>query len=83
MVQIAEELIEAVRAGKIIVEVAEMVLAELAGGVAHRLQRRGNGRRLRRKANIGPGLTDRGHSGANRKFAGNESGAPRRALALA
>ena len=37
VIQIAEELIEAVDAREVLVQVAEMVLAELSGGVAHRL----------------------------------------------
>ena len=77
VVQIAEELIEAVHAGKVLVQIAEMVLAELAGGVAHGLERGGNGRRLRRQADIGASLTDRGHAGANGKFASDEIGTSR------
>jgi len=46
--------------------VAKMVLAELPGGVAHRFQRGGDGRCLRRQADIGASLTDRGQSGADR-----------------
>ena len=34
MVQVAEEFIEAVDAWEVLVQVAEMVLAELAGGIA-------------------------------------------------
>ena len=47
VIQIAEELVEAVHAGKIFVQVAEMILAKLAGGVAHRLERRSDGWCLR------------------------------------
>ena len=72
VIQIAEELIEAVHAGQIFVQVAEMVLAELTGGVAHRLERGGDGRRLCRQADIGACLTHGGQSGADRQFACDE-----------
>jgi hypothetical protein len=39
VIEVAEELVEAVVGRKILVPIAEMVLAELAGGVAERLQR--------------------------------------------
>ena len=47
VIEVAEELVEAVDGRQELVEVAQVVLAELAGGVAHRLKRRGDGRRLR------------------------------------
>ncbi len=47
MVEIAVELIEAVDRRQKLVEIAEMVLAELAGGIAHGLERGRDGRRLR------------------------------------
>ena len=43
VVEVAEELVEAVLGRQILVAVAEMVLAELAGGVAERLERLGDG----------------------------------------
>ena len=46
VIEIAEELIEAVHRRQKLVQVAQMVLAELAGGIAHRLQRRRDRRRL-------------------------------------
>jgi len=52
-----------------------MVLAKLSGRVAHRLECGGDGRRLRRQADIGARLTNRGHSGADRQFASDEIGA--------
>ena len=82
VIEVAEELIEAVHGRQELVEVAEMVLAELAGGVAHRLERRGDGRRLRGHADWRAGLADRGQSGADRQFAGDEVGAARRAARL-
>ena len=43
VIEVAEELIEAVDGGQELVEVAEVVLAELAGGIAQRLEGRGDG----------------------------------------
>ena len=59
-----------------------MVLAELAGGVAHRLERGGDRHRLRRQADGRAGLADGGHPGADRQLAGDEVGAARRAARL-
>ena len=42
MVKVAEKFVEAVDRGQVLVAVAEMVFAELAGGVAQRLERLGN-----------------------------------------
>jgi hypothetical protein len=44
VVEVAEELVEAVVGGQVLVAVAEVVLAELAGGVALRLEQAGDGR---------------------------------------
>ena len=38
VIEVAEEFIEPMHGGQKLVQIAEMVLAELAGGVAHRLQ---------------------------------------------
>ena len=65
VVQVAEELIEAVDRRQELVQVAQMILAELSGGVAHASQRRGDRRRLRRHAERGTGLSDRGQPGAD------------------
>ena len=82
VIEVAIELIEAVHGRQELVEVAEVVLAELAGGVAHGFQRRRDGRRLRRHADRGAGLADRGKAGADRQFAGDEVGASCRAARL-
>ncbi len=63
-------------------EIAEVVLAELAGGIAHVLEHRGNGHRLGGHADFGAGLADRGHAGADRQLAGDEVRATRRAARL-
>ena len=43
VIEIAEELIEAVHGRQVLVPVAEMVFPELAGGIAERLQQLGDG----------------------------------------
>ena len=49
VVEVAEELVEAVNGRQEFVAVAEMVLAELSGRVALRLEQLGNGRVLLRQ----------------------------------
>ena len=51
-----------------------MVLAELAGGVAHRLQDRGDGRHLRGQPDWRTCLADGRQPGADRELAGDEVG---------
>ena len=70
------------RVGRNSLQVAEVVLAELPGRVAHRLERRGDGRRLRRHADRRAGLADGRQAGADRQLAGDEVGAARRAARL-
>ena len=82
VVEVAVELVEAVDRGQELVQVAQVVLAELAGGVAHRLQRRGDRRRLGRHADRRAGLADGRHAGADRELAGDEVRAARRAARL-
>ena len=82
VVEVAEELVEPVDRGQELVEVAQVVLAELAGGVAHRLEGRGDGRRRGGHADLGAGLADGGQPGADRQLAGDEVGPARRAARL-
>ena len=55
VVQVAEELVEAVHGRQVLVQVAEVVLAELAGGVTERLEQLGDGRILGGPADVAPG----------------------------
>ena len=55
VVEVAEELVEAVHGRQELVAVAEMVLAELAGGVALRLEQLGEGRVLSESPSLAPG----------------------------
>ena len=53
MIQVAEEFIEAVDGGQIFVAVAQVVLAELAGGVTLRFERGGNRTGLGGESDLG------------------------------
>ena len=53
VIEVAEELVEAVHGGQEFVAVAKMVLAELPGRIALRLQQLGNGRILAGQAFLG------------------------------
>ena len=79
VVQVTVELVEAVDGGKKLVEIAKVVLAELSRGVSHRLERGRDRRRGVRHPDGRAGLTDRRHSRADRKLAGDEVRATRRA----
>ena len=67
VVEVAEELVEAVHRRQVLVAVAEVVLAELAGGVAQRLEQLGDGRVLLLQALGRPGQADLGQAGADRR----------------
>ena len=72
VIEVAEELVEAVNAGKEFVPVAEMVLAELAGGVAERLKRFGDGDVCCLESDGRTGNTDFRHAGTLGCLAGEE-----------
>ena len=83
VVEVAEILVEAVHRRQMLVAVAEVVLAELAGGVALRLEQRGDGRVALLPAFLGAGQADLGHAGAHRHDAADERGAAGGATLLA
>ena len=83
VIEVAEELVEAVHGRQEVVAVAEVVLAELAGDVALRLQEVGDGRVLLRQPLRRARQADFQQAGADRRLAGDEGGAPRRARLLA
>ena len=68
VIEVAEELVEAVHGRQKFVAVAEMVLAELAGGVAERLQQLGDGHVLACRPTVGAGHADLGEAGAQRRI---------------
>ena len=72
VVQVAEEFVEAMYGRQELVEVSQVILAELSGRVAHRLERGGDRRCFRGKADCRTSLADGGHAGADRQFAGDE-----------
>src|SRR5262249_2520984 len=78
-VEIAEELVEAVNGGEKLVAVAEVVLAELAGGVSLRLEQIGERRILLRQSLLGAGQADLQQAGAEAALPRDERGAPGRA----
>ena len=82
VIEVAEELVEAVHRGQELVQIAQVVLPELAGRVAHGLERCGDGRRLRGHADRRAGLADGGHPRADWQLAGDEVRPPRRAARL-
>ena len=82
VVEVAEEFVEAVHCRQKLVLVAQMVLAELAGDVAVRLEQFGDGGVLRLKSDIGSGHPHLGQPCAERVLAGNEGGTARGAALL-
>ena len=83
VIEIAEELVEAVHGRQIFVAIAEMVLAELTGGVAERLQHFRDGRVFRVQSDRCAGHADLGQAGADRVLTGDEARAAGRAALLA
>ena len=75
MIEVAEELVEAVHGGQEFVAVAEMVFAELSGRVALRLQQFGDGRILCGQAFLRRGQADLEQPGPQRTLPGDERGA--------
>src|SRR5260370_1780612 len=82
VIQIAKEFIETVNAGQELIPVAKMILPELAGGIAHRLENRGRGYCFGWYANLGACLAYCAHACSNRKLTHDEGGATSRAACL-
>ena len=83
VVQVAEELVEAVHRRQELVAVTEVVLAELAGRVPLALQRRRDRRVLGAQADVGARESHLGQPGPIRVLARDERGAAGRAALLA
>ena len=77
VIEVAEERVEAVHRRQELVAVAEMVLAELSGRVALRLEQIGDGRILLRQPLLRPRQADLQQPGAQRGLSGDERGAAR------
>lgn len=82
VVEIAEELVEAVLGRQVFVAVAEVVLAELAGGVAERLQRLRDRHVAVLQSDRRTGDADLAEAGAQADLSGDEGRAPGRAAVL-
>src|SRR5437016_2869593 len=82
VIEVAKELVEPMHRRQEFVEVAEVVLAELASGVALHFERGGDRASLSWYADFGSRLADRGHSSTDGQFAHDEVGAARRAARL-
>ena len=83
VVEVAEELVEPVDRGQVLVEVAEMVLAELPGRVAQRLEQLGDRDVLGLQPDVGAWHADLAQPRAEHALAGDERRPPRRAALLA
>ena len=83
VVEVAEALVEAVDRGQMLVAVAEVVLAELAGHVAERLEQLGDGRVGLGQAFRCARQADLGEAGADGRLAGDERRASGGAALLA
>jgi hypothetical protein len=83
VIEVAEELIETVHRRQMLIPVAQMVLAELAGGVAMRLEQLGDGRVLGTHPHGGARQAHLAQPRAEHALAHNEGGATRRAALLA
>src|SRR5262249_48364706 len=75
VIQVAVELVEAVHGRQEVVAIAEVVLAELPGHVAERLEHFGDGRILLAQAERRARQADLRQSGAQSRLARNEGGA--------
>ena len=69
VIEIAEEFVESVHGRQVFIPIAEMVFAELTGGIAERLEQFGDGRVFRLKSDSGAGHADFGQAGAERVLA--------------
>src|SRR5271170_377895 len=76
MIKVAEELIKAMHSRQELVEVAQVVLAELTGLVSHTLERLRDRNSLGGDAERRSRLPDRRQAGADRQFSGYEVRSP-------
>ena len=75
VIEVAEELVEAVHGGQEFVAIAKMVLAELTGRVALRLQQFSDGRIFGRQPFLGGGKTYLEQPGSQRTLSSYKGGA--------
>src|SRR3954454_9134094 len=82
VIEIAKELIEAMNSRQKLIQIAQVVLAELTGLIALSFERGSNGASLCRYSHLGTRLADRSHACTNRKLTHDEVRATRRATGL-
>jgi hypothetical protein len=82
VIEIAEKLFKAVKCGQIFVEIAQVILSELARRVAHRLESGSNGGCFGRYPNFRARLADSSQTGSDRQLSGDEVGSTGRATRL-
>ena len=75
VIEVAEEFVEAMHRRQMLVTVAKVVLAELAGAIALAFHDAGNGRVLVAHPGFGARKSDLGQTGAHAALAGDEAGA--------
>ena len=75
VIEVAEEFVEAMHRGQVLITVAEVVLTEVAGRVAGALEHFGQARRGRLQAERVARLADGGHPRTDRVLAGDEGSA--------
>src|SRR5881409_3635397 len=68
VIEVSKKFVEAVDSGQELIQIAEVVLAELACGVALRFERSSYGASLSWYSDLGTRLADRRHARANRKL---------------
>src|SRR5215467_3893786 len=73
VIQVAEELVEAMHGRQVFIPIAQMVLAELPSGVSERLEHFGDGRIFLLKPDRGTRHPDFRQSGTNRVLARDET----------
>src|SRR5690606_14181034 len=76
VIQVAVKLVEAIDGGQVLVAVAKVVLAELAGAVTQLLEQFGERRVALVDTHRRAWQTDSVHAGADRQLPGNKGGSP-------
>ncbi len=76
VVQVAEELVEAVIGGQVLIAVTQVILAELAGGIAVIFQQAGKCRVFFAHTFFRAGKPNLGQAGTKGRLAGNKRSAP-------
>src|SRR5262249_54366230 len=83
VIEVAEDLVEAVNSRQVFIAIAEMVLAKLACRITEVLKELGDRRIFRAQADRRAGKADFGQAGTNRRLPGDECGPAGRAALLA